>query len=189
MLGSSFSRCNIAAKSMVLSSLSLWSRLQEVSKNLPLPICSQHCELIAASKTLSRINYLMRSKVPALPTLLWVPVRGGVRRAGIPDLRACSCLHDKQGAANTRPAGSACAVPADSRTLLASPGWSHCSCVKETSGALRCWKQHRLKNIKKVFCEMFQTCFCFVWCRRGEPADTRKKITAVAFVSLSFYSH
>jgi len=61
-------------------------------------------------------NYLMRSKVPALPALLRVPVRGNARRAGILDLRACSCLHDKQGAANARWPGSACTIPADGVT-------------------------------------------------------------------------
>lgn len=121
MLGSCFSRCNIAAKSVVFPSLSHQSRLQKVSKNLSLPICSQHHKLIAPSKTLSRII----TKVPALPALLWVPVRGNACCAGTLDLCACSRLHDKQGAANTHPSGSTCTVPADGVTLPTSPGWSH----------------------------------------------------------------
>lgn len=86
----------------------------------------------------------MRSKVPALPALLQVLVRGNTHRVGILHLRACcACLHYKKEAANTHTP-----IPAKGEMLPTSHDWSHCSRVKEIPGDLRYRKQTWVKNCK-----------------------------------------
>lgn len=85
----------------------------------------------------------MRSKVPALPALLQVPVRGNTCHVGI--LHLCACLHYKQGAANTHTH-----IPAKGEMLPTSHRWSHCSCIKEIPGSLRYQKQSWMKHSKSI---------------------------------------